>query len=171
MNAAFPLSGSLQPRTKRAASALLAGTLFFSGIGTAVAQDSAVDEYGEVPGVEGVAKAVVTVDPGNYATLIAVARVAGGKLVGEGTIPRAGTGVDLYVDDEICTADRDMRRGLQGGVFTGSFATSATCMTILGPGSHTILAEKVSVNVEGAKMTLKYTILGGKPDKTSVPTQ
>ena len=170
MNAMIPVAF---PRSciRFTASVLLSGTLVLSGIATAFAQEGAVDEYGEVAGKDGQATASVTVDPGNYATLIAVARVSGGKLVGEGAIPRAGIGVDVYVDDEICTADRDMRRGLQAGQFAGSFATSATCMTILGPGSHMILAEKVSVNVERAKMTLKYTILGGKPNKTSALPQ
>ena len=134
--------------------------------GPASAQNSNVHEYGEVPGVEGKAQATVSVEPGNYATLIAVAQASGGKPVGEGVIARAGLGVDIYVDDEICTADRDIRRQVDVKDFEGKFATSATCMTILKPGTHMILAEKTSINVEGSKMTLKHSILGGR----TVPT-
>jgi hypothetical protein len=135
------------------------------------AQNGDVREYGEVPGVEGKAQVTVTVEKGNYATLIAVARVSGGKPVGEGVITRAGVGVDIYVDDEICTADRDIRRQIDVQVFTDKFATSATCMTILKPGTHVILAERTSINVEGAKMKLTYSVLGGKPNMISTVTE
>ncbi len=150
---------------------LLSGVMGLALLAPAHAQGSAVNEYGEVPGVAGVAKATVVVEPGNYATLIAVARAFGGTPVGEGSLARAGVGVDIYVDDEICSADRDLRRGLDVESFEGKFATSATCMTVLGPGQHTLMSEKISVNVEGAKMTLKYTVLGGRPDKSNVATQ
>ena len=128
-------------------------------------EDGWVKEYGEVPGVAGKSQGTVVVEEGNYATLIAVARVSGGKPVGEGVIPRAGIGVDIYVDDEICSADRDVRRQVDVASFEGSFATSATCMTVLKPGKHTILAEKTNINVEGSKMTLKYSVMGGKPER------
>ena len=133
--------------------------------GTASAQSANVEEYGEVPGVQGKAQASVTGEPGNYATLIAVARASGGKPVGKGVIARAGLGVDIYVDDEICAADRDIRRRVEVESFEGKFATSTTCMTVLKPGTHSILAEKTSINVEGSKMRLKYSIFGGKPER------
>ena len=127
-----------------------------------------VKDYGEVPGVEGKSQGTVVVEEGNYATLIAVARVSGGEPVGDGVIPRAGIGVDIYVNDEICSADRDVRRQVDVASFEGSFATSATCMTVLKPGAHTILAEKTNINVKGSKMTLKYSVMGGKPERTAV---
>ena len=136
-----------------------------------LAQDGGVQDYGEVPGVEGKAQVTISVEEGNYATLIAVARASGGKPVGEGVIARAGVGVDIYVDDEICSADRDIRRQVDAEAFTGKFATSATCMTVLKPGSHVILAERTSINVEGAKMKLTYSVLGGQPGSAGATTQ
>ena len=155
----------LQAPNTTLAALLMAVALVVATAGPAAAQNSNVQEYGEVPGVQGRAQASVTVEPGEYATLIAVARASGGKPVGEGVIARAGLGVDIYVDDEICTADRDIRRQVDVTNFKGKFATSSTCMTILAPGTHKILAEKTSIGVEGSKMTLKYSILGGKPDR------
>lgn len=151
-------------------SRILAG-LCLAGLTTvsaaALAQSSAVSEFGEVPGVKGKATAAVNVEPGSYATLIATAQVRGGQPVGQGVLTRAGIGVDIYVGEEICAADRDIRRQIDVAKFEGQFATSATCMKVLGPGKHTILAEKTNINVDGSKMVLKYTILGGKPDKLS----
>lgn len=168
---ATTLFGYSRVFTKFTTCTLLFATLVFNGSGALAAQAGTVDEYGEVKGKNGTATATFTVNPASYATVIAVARVSGGKLVGGGNIPRAGVGVDIYVDDEICTSDRDMRRGITAEVFDGSFGSSATCMTVLGPGQHVVLAEKVSVNVEGAKMVLKYTILGGEPVKTNLSSQ
>jgi hypothetical protein len=130
-----------------------------------LAQGSRVQEYGEVPGVKSKAQATVKVDKGNYATLIAVAQASGGEPQGQGVITRAGIGVDIYVGDELCTADRDIRRQVDASAFKGKFATSATCMTMLSPGEHKILAEKTEINVTGSKMTLKYSILGGQPER------
>lgn len=144
---------------------LFGAALLAAAASPAGAQSSNVQEYGEVPGVKGKAQATVKVDRGNYATLIAVAQASGGTPQGKGVIPRAGIGVDVYVGDKICTADRDIRRQVDVSKFEGKFATSATCMTVLSPGEHKILAEKTEINVTGAKMTLKYTILGGKPDR------
>ncbi len=132
-----------------------------------LAQNGGIQDYGEVPGVEGKAQVTISVEEGNYATLIAVARASGGKPVGEGVVARAGVGVDIYVDGEICTADRDIRRQVDAQAFTGKFATSATCMTVLKPGTHVILAERTSINVEGAKMKLTYSVLGGTPSKSA----
>ena len=157
-------SNSVQTRNKVLA-ALVAAVWIGAAAGPAWAQTSSVQEYGEVPGVQGRAEASVTVKPGEFATLIAVARASGGKPVGQGVITRAGLGVDIYVDDEICTADRDIRRQVDVPNFEGKFATSATCMTILKPGTHKILAEKTSINVDGSKMVLNYSILGGKPER------
>lgn len=130
----------------------------------ALAQGGAIQQYGEIPGVRGIAQTTITVEPGNYATLIAVAQASGGKPVGKGVIERAGIGVDVYVGDQICTADRDIRRQIDVASFKGKFATSATCMTVLKPGKHKILAERTSINEEGSKMVLKYSVFGGKPE-------
>ena len=151
--------------------ALAAALIVVASTVPARAQSSGIEEYGEIPGVQGKAQTTVVVAEGNYATLIAVARASGGKPVGEGVIARAGLGVDIYVDDEICSADRDIRRQVNVGEFQGKFATSATCLTILKPGTHTILAERTNINVEGAKMTLKYSVFGGKPERIVTPTE
>jgi hypothetical protein len=157
-------SGAFAPLNKTMAM-LLGAALFAAATAPALAQSSSVEEYGEVPGVKGKAEAMVKVDQGNYATVIAVAQASGGTPQGKGVITRAGIGVDIYVGDEICTADRDIRRQVDVDTFKGKFATSATCMTVLPPGEHKILAEKTEINVTGSKMTLKYTILGGKPER------
>ncbi len=151
--------------TNKTVAMLLGAALLAAATVPALAQGSNVQEYGEVPGVKGKAQATVKVEKGNYATLIAVAQASGGKPQGQGVITRAGIGVDIYVGDEICTADRDIRRQVDASKFEGKFATSATCMTVLPPGEHKILAEKTEINVAGSKMTLKYTILGGKPER------
>jgi len=157
--------GNIVRAPNKILAALFAAVSMAAAAGPASAQNSNVQEYGEVPGVQGRAQASVTVKPGEYGTLIAVARASGGKPVGQGVIARAGLGVDIYVDDEICTADRDIRRQVDVKSFEGKFATSATCMTILNPGTHRILAEKTNINVDGSKMTLKYSILGGRPER------
>ena len=145
--------------------AFLAAASMAAVTGPALAQDASVQEFGEVPGVRGKAQANVIVEKGSYATLIAVAQASGGRPVGEGVIPRAGIGVDIYVGDKICAADRDIRREVVAKDFNGKLATSATCMTVVGPGKHLVLAEKTNINVDGSKMVLKYSILGGKPEK------
>ncbi len=156
----------MKPRAvARPLAALIGAALLVGSAMPAFAQGAKVEEYGEIPGVKGKAQAQVKVDEGNYATIIAVARVSGGKPVGKGVLTRAGIGVDIYVNDEICTADRDVRRQVDVSSFTGKFATSATCMTVLKPGTHTILAEKTEINVEGSKLGLKYSIFGGKPER------
>lgn len=135
--------------------------VFATASGDARAQQPNPQSYGEVPGVAGKVEITVVVKPGEYATLFAVAQASGGKPVGNGIVTRAGLGVDIYVDDKICTADRDIRRQVDVRNFEGKFATSATCLKVLKPGTHTILAEKTSVNVEGSQMILKYSIPGG----------
>ncbi|MDH3472178.1 MAG: hypothetical protein OEM59_00685 [Rhodospirillales bacterium] len=151
--------------------AFLVAASIAAAAGPASAQTSTVKEYGEVPGVQGKAQTTINVEPGEYATVIVVARVSGGKITGEGVIPRAGVGVDIYVDDEICNADRDIRRQVDTKNFEGKFATSATCMTVLKPGKHTILAEKTNINVEDSKMSFRYSVLGGKPERIQAPGQ
>ena len=47
-----------------------------------LAQNGGVQDYGEGPGVEGKSEVTISVEEGNYATLIAVARASGGKPVG-----------------------------------------------------------------------------------------
>lgn len=151
---------------KLSTGAFVACTLIYGGVAShAVAQDKVVNAFGEKPGVDGTAKSTITVEDGNFATLIAVGQVSGGKPVGEGMLTRAGIGVDVYVDEKLCTADRDIRRSIDVKEFKGEFATSATCMTVLGPGEHSVLAEKTNVNVEGSKMVLKYSVMGGKPER------
>ncbi len=128
---------------------------------SALAQDG-TEQFGEVQGVDGSARATVVVDPDNFATLIATARVFGGKPTGDGVLERAGDGVDIFVDDESCSADRDIRRRVDVAAFRGTFATSTTCLLVLGPGEHAILAERTSINTSGATMVLRHTILGGR---------
>ncbi len=128
---------------------------------TAAFAQSAPDQSGAVQGVEGIARASVLVEPGNFATLLATARVAGGKPDGDGVLERAGDGVDIYVNDENCSADRDIRRQVDPATFQGTFASSATCLTVIGPGEHEILAQRTSINTIGAAIVLKHTILGG----------
>jgi hypothetical protein len=137
--------------------------------GAAFAQGSAVNEYGDVTGVQGKAEATITVEKGNFATLIATARVFGGSPVGPGVLTRAGVGVDIFVNDKTCSADRDVRRQIDVATFDGKFATSTTCITVLKPGTHVILAERTSINTEGSKLEMKYSVLGGQPDKLNVP--
>ncbi len=137
--------------------------------GVALAQGSAVDEYGDVPGVQGKAEATITVEKGNFATLIATARVFGGTPVGTGVLTRAGVGVEIFVDDKICSSDRDVRRQVDVATFEGKFASSTTCMTVLKAGTHVVLAERSSVNVEGAKLEMKYSVFGGQPSKLNAP--
>lgn len=143
---------------KRAAQATLI-MLAATAATSALAQGP--DQLGEVQGVNGIARASVLVEPGNFATLLATARVSGGKPTGDGVLERAGDGVDIFVDDESCAADRDIRRRVDPAKFEGTFASSTTCLTVLGPGEHEILAERTSVNTSGATMVLKHTILGG----------
>jgi hypothetical protein len=138
--------------------------------GGALAQGSAVDEFGDVPGVQGKAEATITVEKGNFATLFATARVFGGKPVGPGVLTRAGVGVDIFVNDKICSSDRDVRRRVDVATFEGKFASSTTCMTVLKAGTHVVLAERSSVNVEGAKLEMKYSVFGGQPSKLNVPS-
>jgi hypothetical protein len=137
--------------------------------GAALAQGSAVNEYGDVVGVQGKAEATITVEKGNFATLIATARVFGGTPVGPNVLTRAGVGVDIFVNDKTCSADRDVRRQVVVATFDGKFATSTTCITVLKPGTHVVLAERTSINVEGSKLEMKYSVLGGQPDKLNVP--
>lgn len=122
---------------------------------------TAPDQSGQVQGVDGIARAAVLVEPGNFATLLATARVSGGKPAGDGVLERAGDGVDIYVNAENCSADRDIRRQVDPASFQGTFASSATCLTVLGPGEHEILAQRTSINTTGATIVLRHTILGG----------
>ena len=151
------------------AALLVSASIIAFSTGPSSAQNSAVNEFGEVPGVRGKAEASVTVEEGNFATLIATARVFGGKPTGSGVLTRAGVGVDILVNDKICSADRDVRRQVDVAAFEGTFATSTTCMTILRPGTHTLLAERTDINVDGARMEMKYSILGGQPNKLNIP--
>ncbi len=137
--------------------------------GVALAQGSIVDEYGDIQGVKGKAQATITVEKGNIATLIATARVFGGKPVGTGVLTRAGVGVDIFVNDKTCSADRDVRRQIDVAKFDGKFATSTTCITLLKAGTHVVLAERTDINVEGAKLEMKYSVLGGEPSKVNAP--
>lgn len=137
----------------------------------ALAQGSAVNEYGEFQGVKGRAVATVTVPEGSFATLFATARVSGGFPVGTGMLTRAGVGVDIFVNDKLCSSDRDVRRQVEVETFEGDFATSTTCITVLKGGSHEILAERTHINVEGAKVQMKYSILGGEPDRITTPAE
>ena len=148
---------------------LLSAMSLIAYSGMALAQGSAVNEYGDVHGVKGKAEATVTVEKGNFATLIATARVFGGTPVGSGVLTRAGVGVDIFVNDKTCSADRDVRRQVDVATFEGKFATSTTCITILKPGTHVILAERSDVNVEGARLEMKYSVLGGQPEKLNIP--
>ena len=94
--------------TKAAGAGLLTITVLAVSAMPGFAQATGPHQYGEAPGVEGQASATVNIEKGNYGTLIAVVEASGGQLVGEGTLARAGLGVDIYVDDDICTADRDI---------------------------------------------------------------
>ena len=61
--------------TPRLSTLVVAATLVWS----AVSAQENVSEYGEFPGVDGRAQAIVTVERGNIATLFVTARVSGGR--------------------------------------------------------------------------------------------
>ena len=156
--------GARQTFSFAASAAIFAVVFALGGVVTAPAfAQAAIDQYGDLETRGAEVATTISLAPREFATVFATAQVRVGQPNGQGTLTRSGVGVDIFMNDEICAADRDIRRILVVADFEGEFATSTTCIRLIGEGEHRLSAEMTSINAAGGLLTLRYSVIKGRP--------